>query len=111
MPKYVKITPWNLSNERLSASNSKNYIKSQPVTFNLECILEIQEYHTIDDEIKLKKIVFGRGMFEYYLIEKEEADKIEDILFKSSDNNLQKEISVLTVAIRNLTDLLRFRLH
>lgn len=119
---YKEIHPF-FYNSALSFSAVTHGQKKEEKDFYMECPARVIDLSTIkqlspndafDGSIELTRLQISDDHTEDILVSKEEGEEIKKILLKSNDSGKDKlshEISQLVTTIRNLTELLRFRLH
>lgn len=96
-----------------SLNNNKDkdiYVPSGTRVINTGCIFQIVKLKT-DGTVQLSRIRVSNDYHDDIIIPQKEADEITKKLLAGNDDSLAKEIHTLSVAVRELRDLLRARLH
>ena len=119
MPTYIEIHPFwydsvTVSNEMFSENKrpqKEYYHPAEPQVIRIDTIKRIKKEYISDDSIDLKRLVISDDYHDDIIVSAEEAESIKaKLLFPSRQDGLAKQIEGLTVAIRELRDLLRARL-
>lgn len=89
---------------------SDKYVPRDTRVINTGCILQIVKLKT-EETVQLSRIQMSDDYHDDIIIPQNEADEITKKLLAGNDDGLAKEIHTLSVAVRELRDLLRARLH
>ncbi len=90
--------------------DSDKYVPKDTRVINTGCISQIVKLKT-DGTIQLSRIQMSDDYHDDIIIPQKEADEITKKLLVGNDESLAKEIHTLSVAVRELWNLLRARLH
>lgn len=98
--------------------NPADYYKpGDPVVLRLDTIRQIRRQRDYDPATEsdrhcgFSRLVVSDDYLQDIIVQTEEADEITKALVKDSSGNLAKDVSSLTMAIRDLWNLLRARMH
>ena len=100
------------SSKSLAGTQDKDlYVPHKDTTvINTECIRQVIKMKT-DGTVQLSRIKMSDDYHDDIIIPQNEADQITKKLLAGNDNDLAKEVHTLSVAVRELWNLLRARLH
>lgn len=114
-PLYFDRQVWMTVNHEQSERPKQKafYKKAEPRLINLACIRQIRPEMVLDESIKLVRICISDDHLEDITVSQKEGDEIKKILMEGSVGNdpLAEEVKKLTKTVRDLTELLRARLH
>jgi len=114
-PLYYDRQVWMTVNHEQSKRPKEKafYKKAEPRLINLACIRQIRPETVLDASIKLVRLYVSDDHLEDIIVSKKEGDEIKKILMEGGAGNdpLAEEVKKLTRTVRDLTELLRARLH
>ena len=93
-------------------AESDFYLPGESELISLDIIRRIRPMQMTSNDVPFKRLVISEDHHDDIIVSLTEANEIEKELLKcSSLNSLAKEVNTLTIAIRDLWNLLRARLH